>query len=342
MTLATEGDVKDNSKSLDNNSDNDSSNDSDEDFYAHLVKSIRSDTGLEIGVQIHWPTLANALELSTILPETSLAPIFHGTQWAGTRVWQASIVALQYLLSLQSSGDDGGGTMIQEHHDNDELQSSECSPQTPFINSKSRILELGAGLAVPSMILRALRQCDALVTDYGSLFSQLQANIRQNETLLHLSPSKSNNNMDDHDKETNATNDDSSTGETTDCNISSTIQAWALDWSKQGVQSLLADLATASNKPVHFDVIFNCDCLFEPLYGSSENLVECQLALLQEFPNAYMLTVCERRNHDGIYKYLKALQESPVVQRVEQVFPKSFEYPKEVELYRIYGTANDS
>ena len=52
----------------------------DQDEYPHLFQSVRSPTGLEIGVRVTWPDV-QPLELSTCLPEQEIAPMFHGTQW---------------------------------------------------------------------------------------------------------------------------------------------------------------------------------------------------------------------------------------------------------------------
>ena len=53
----------------------------DQDDYPHLFQSVRSQTGLEIGVCVTWPGVGQALELSTCLPAEEIAPMFHGTQW---------------------------------------------------------------------------------------------------------------------------------------------------------------------------------------------------------------------------------------------------------------------
>ena len=303
--------------------ENDDSEKEEDDPYSHLIQSIRSDTGLEIAVQVTWPNLPEPpLVLSTCLPEDSIAPIFHGTQWAGTRVWQASVVALEYLLSLTVDHDSG---VLIEQHNHDALTSSSTRP---LINSDTRLLELGAGLAVPSLLLKALRDASVVITDIGSLVSQLQANIAANRTLLLRGRTK-----DDEDEP----------ADTSSSNKSSSIQACALDWSRKGVHDLLEQLSSSkggsgsNNESLHLDVILNCDCLFEPLYGPSDNLVECQEALLEAFPNCFMLTVCERRNQDGIEKYMQALADSSIVRRVEQIRPTTFQYPCEVELYRLYG-----
>lgn len=65
----------------DDNDDDEYNLRDDEDEYSHLVQSMRSPTGLEIGVRITWPGVDKPIELSTCLPSQEIAPMFHGTQW---------------------------------------------------------------------------------------------------------------------------------------------------------------------------------------------------------------------------------------------------------------------
>jgi hypothetical protein len=116
-------------------------------------RSIRSGTGLEIGISVSWPginDISHRWELSTCLSSDCIAPLFHGTQWAGTRVWRAAVVALEYLLS-------------------DEAELS--------VGSDHAVLELGCGLGVPGMVLHALRNCTVVLTDMGDLIPTVKQNI---------------------------------------------------------------------------------------------------------------------------------------------------------------------
>jgi hypothetical protein len=213
--------------------------------------------------------------------------MFSGTQWAGTRVWRAAIVALQYVLA-------------QKHLQKKDIINNDNS-STHFWTEKSSILELGCGLGVPGMIMHALTKCHVVLTDKDTLIEQLRSNLDANFGRDSL-----------------------------DQRI---IQAHTLDWSTEGVDELLETTGFVQG----FDVVLNCDCIFEPLYGDSwKKLVECQEALLRVNPRTYVLTSVERRRFDGIEKYLQALQSSSVVKRVEQLHP-DFDAPHEVELYRLYG-----
>jgi predicted nicotinamide N-methyase len=256
----------------------------DDDLYDAYFQSIRSPTGLEIGVKVTWPSLMNIdqaeppMELSTCLPEDEIAPMFHGTQWAGTRVWRAAIVALQYL---------------------EQQNNSSSSNDRKIIHAESTVLELGCGLGVPGILLHKLFDCKVVLTDMDTLVAQLRQNLVQN----------------------GLTNDQK-------------IQAQPLDWSVKGLEELFQ--ATQLQK---FDIVLNCDCIYEPLYGDSwKMLLKVQEALLNANPETYMLTSVERRKFDCIDLYLQGLEDSSVVSRVERL-SIDFEHPPEVQLYRIYGVS---
>lgn len=239
-----------------------------------MVESIRTDTGLEIGCRVQWETTVPVtLELSTILPSTSLAPMFDGTQWAGTRLWRAAILAIRYL----------------ELHAGELFKSPSGEQRT--------LLELGCGLGVPGMILHSITGCPTVLTDKDDLLEQLQTNIKSN--------------FDEKQK----------------------IYARNLDWT-EGIDHLLHSLPGISR----FDVVLNCDCIYEPLYGESwKPLLKCQEDLLRLNPAAVMITSCERRIADGVDLYLEAANANPVIQRVERINTQGIDCPEAIELYRFYG-----
>lgn len=265
--------------------------------YNDRFHSIRSGTGLEVGILVTWPGTTEPTartdndghgaessrhqqgwELSTCLSSDCIAPLFHGTQWAGTRVWRAAVVALEYLLSEEAE------FVIQPHH---------------------TLLELGCGLGVPGMVLHALRKCPTILTDMGDLIPTVQENLRR------------------------AFPDSVVDQEGTDNQTGGTIEARELDWSVAGVNRLRNETGVSM-----FDVVLNCDCIFEPLYGDSWTyLLQCQLVLLEMNPSAYVLTSVERRKYDGIDKYLQAAKDAGLVPL--PVYPQSIVYPPQVELYRL-------
>jgi predicted nicotinamide N-methyase len=256
----------------------------DDDRYDAFFQSIRSPTGLEIGVKVAWPSVlhkdpaAPPMELSTCLPEDEIAPMFHGTQWAGTRVWRASIVALQYM---------------------EQQNNKASSSATKIVRPETTLLELGCGLGVPGILLHKLFDCNVVLTDMDVLVEQLRQNLVTNG-LTNTSERK--------------------------------IQAQPLDWSVKGLEELFK--ATELQK---FDVVLNCDCIYEPLYGDSwKMLLKVQEELLKANPATYMLTSVERRKFDNIELYLQGLEDSSIVSRVERIVV-DFDAPPEVELYRLYG-----
>jgi Lysine methyltransferase len=110
------------------------------------------------------------------------------------------------------------------------------------------------------------------------------------------------------------------------------IRACELDWSRQGVSRLMADSPSTN----FFDVVLNCDCVYEPLYGQSwKLLVEAMDELLRINPATIMITSLERRKADGVDKFLEALKQSDHVSKVDRLDFESG-YP-EVQIYRIHG-----
>jgi hypothetical protein len=302
----------------------------DDPYHGSLHHSIHNDYGLEIGVRITWPGISTEIELSACLPESELAPMFDGTQWAGTRVWTASMVGTQYLLALTAE------------------------TSLPFHQPMS-LLELGCGLGVPGMIWhlfqRQQQQIDSLVvlTDMPSLLPQLQRNLDHNQLLW---PDQ-------------VWDSEADLKGSRHC-----IRAESLEWSAQGIYALNEKMAAICGlsgdrrqqlERFPWDIVVCCDCIFEPLYGTAawQQLLACQLILLQQNPRTIMITVVERRNHDGINRYLQQVHkyvtrgdgdstalgshedEQAVISRVEKVDLTQFSLnpkpPAEIEIYRIHG-----
>ena len=218
------------------------------------------------------------LELSTVLQEGSIAPLFDGTQWAGTRVWKAAVLGLEYLLRerrLCRNGVGGGSSS----------------------SSSSSLLELGCGLGVPGMVWKRVLDAErgsggttgrVVLTDRDSLLSQLRSNVESNFP------------------------DDPS------------IEARALDWSREGIRSLLEterektattkasddddDGGDETDRPV-FDVCLNCDCVYEPLYGRDawESLADVLSEVASRSPNTLLVTALERRNGDNAEGFFERL-----------------------------------
>lgn len=289
----------------------DDDEDDDDSRYGEYFTSIRTTTGLEVGYKVTWPG-SKELTISTCFTEQSIAPLFNGTQWAGTRIWRASIVALEYLLHISSTSSESQQLDVSDLNVNGN-SNIRCGMH---LDENKTILELGCGLGVPGMILHAMRGCNVVLTDMDDLVEQIRKNLKQN---FHCSRVYEQQICEDCFDVNN--------------HESNSIQALALDWSSHGVRELLFQ----SNFKDGFDVVLNCDCIFEPLYGASwKYLLQCQEELLRVRPTAVVITSVERRRLDGIEKYLDAASQSPVISRVEKI-DISFDHPVEIEMYQFHG-----
>jgi len=283
--------------------DDDDSNSCDSDSsdgdYPSWVRSIRSKTGLETGVEIEFPgcTAPSILKLTTCMQEADISPMFSGTQWAGTRVWRSSIVAIQYILQEF-------GTTFVDNQRKTAVTKTKSSTTTSLV-------ELGCGLGVPGMIVHAMLGWNVVLTDKDPLPKQLEVNCKSNfpvdygQSILAHELDWSREGVQELVNRNYFSNSNTTT-------------------------------ATATAKK-GFDVCINCDCVYEPLYGLSwKLLVETMDELLRINPKTVVMTCLERRKSDGVDNFLEALRESQHISSVERIVFDKNNFP-EVHLYRIYG-----
>jgi len=242
------------------------------------LRSIRNRDDLEEAVTFTYPGLERTIRLSTLLEPDDLAPLFAGAQWAGTRVWRAAIRAAHYLATTYPPNYSNNGS------------SNEGTKMT------TSLLELGCGLGVPGMIYHALGG-SVVLTDQEEVMSQLEKNVEMNFTESYTSCTHHDNDYESNDTENTSKND----------RQKATIQALPLNWSRPSLHKLLSQ-TTCTSPTNGFDIVLNCDCIYEPLYGKSwmylaEVIDEC----LKINPKCVVLTSVERRNGDGVDKFLKRL-----------------------------------
>lgn len=128
------------------------------------------------------------------------------------------------------------------------------------------------------------------------------------------------------------------------------IDAQPLNWSREGyrklVQSIKATTATdtlPTSKddtiiPTGFDILLNCDCIFEPLYGKSwELLVEVIDECLKLNPKCIVLTSVERRSGDGVDLFVNKLRDAYYCTFVSSVELISVDEGRNLELYLARG-----
>ena len=55
-----------------------------------------------------------------------------------------------------------------------------------------------------------------------------------------------------------------------------------------------------------FDIVLNCDCIYEPLYGRKawEDLADLLVVVAKRSPRTLIVTSVERRNHDGLDNFM--------------------------------------
>mmetsp|Transcript_21582 Transcript_21582/g.31924 ORF Transcript_21582/g.31924 Transcript_21582/m.31924 type:complete len:265 (+) Transcript_21582:104-898(+) len=93
---------------------------------------------------------------------------------------------------------------------------------------------------------------------------------------------------------------------------STDIHALPLSWSQE-IHPL--------HEETDFDILINCDCVYEPLYGESWKLLVHELNhVLEKNPKVVVLISVERRNADGIDSFLSELESSPQIKQVERVW----------------------
>ena len=155
------------------------------------------------------------------------------------------------------------------------------------------------------MILHLLG-CHVVLTDQPDILSQLEKNVAFN--FGHV--------------------DDNNDGRK-----KSRIQAMPLSWSRDNTNQLLIELG---RETTGFDIVINCDCVFEPLYGQSWHLLNETIdELLRVNPSCLVLSSMERRGAaDGIDKFLDEMQTLNHVGSVEKVWA---EEARNIEIYVTRG-----
>ncbi|KAL7534643.1 hypothetical protein ACHAXR_006009 [Thalassiosira sp. AJA248-18] len=244
--------------------------------------------------------------VSTLLEEVDLAPLFDGSRWAGTRLWGAAVRCIQYIAG---------------HLPN----SSDASPVDHGIklptsgDGRVTMLELGCGLGVPGMIFHLLGG-DVVLTDQIEILSQLENNVQKNFPHTALSSTSS---------------DKASSPQESATTQHNTIRAMPLSWSRTDINSLLQQMHCSSTG---FDIVINCDCVYEPLYGKSWHLLNETIdELLKVNPQCVVISSMERRQADGIDNFLEEMRKMDHVGSVEKVW---LEEGRKIEIYVTRGINN--
>jgi predicted nicotinamide N-methyase len=239
--------------------------------------------------------------ISTLLEEDDLAPLFGGCQWAGTRLWGAAVRAIQFLA----------GNLEIDGSNNDSVANLKPRSSGDNKDNNTTLLELGCGLGVPGMIFHLLGS-NVVLTDQEDILTQLEKNVRENFPSTSIS------------------NESSSSDATAAQHY---IRAMPLSWSRTGVHSLLEQLQLST---AGFDIVLNCDCVFEPLYGKSWHLLNETIdELLRVNQKCVVVSSMERRGPaDGIDLFIKEMKEMEYVGSVEKVY---YDEKRNIEIYVTRG-----
>lgn len=170
------------------------------------------------------------------------------------------------------------------------------------------LCELGCGLGVPGMIWHQLGY-DAVLTDQESIMTQMVENVKSN--------------FPDSWAEEGDGKEDIGAGK---------IFAKPLSWSREGLHTLLESSGFSEG----YDIVLNCDCVYEPLYGKSWVLLadvidEC----LKINPKCIIVTSVERRTADGIDDFVERMRKSDHVGKVEKILEDE---GRDLELYITTST----
>lgn len=266
-------------------------------------KSIRDGNGLESAVTLVWPTPHN-MKNDTSDERINITDPFD--------------LHLTTLLNPENiaplfSGAEWAGTRVW--HAAIRLMEYLQENYLKELKNGSTVLELGCGLGLPGMVSCNLG-ADVVLTDQENILSQIEENIQRNFC----------------DQQESTQN--------------KTIQAKELFWSREGVRNLCKDLASSSNNNEGksdsckflsgFDFVINGDCVFEPLYGESwKYLVDAIDELLLMNPKCVVLSSVERRQFDGVDKFIEALEQSQNIFETKMVF---FDEKNNIELYLSKGS----
>ena len=195
---------------------------------------------------------------------------------------------------------------------NGRLPGTEDRIQTTEKDGKAiSLLELGCGLGVPGMIFHLLG-CNVVLTDQIEILSQLEKNVLDNFP-----------NAEEEKKD--------------ETKQSTTIKAKPLSWSRTDVNSLLDDLGKSATG---FDIVVNCDCVYEPLYGKSWHLLNETIdELLKVNPQTLVVSSMERRAADGIDLFIEEMENMEHVGSVEKVWSDD---QTKIEIYITRGIVSST
>ncbi len=264
-------------------------------------KSHRNNTGLEEAISVTYPLPESAVSPGTLLLSTLLEEDDIVPLFDGAG-WAGTRVWAAAIWGIKY--------LIEEYGE--------------LINKEGKnmsMCELGCGLGVPGMVWHQMGQ-DAILTDQESIMHQMVENVKSNFGSTFAE--------DPHCRQ------EGDIGEEDDKQPVGKIFAKPLSWSREGFHTLLRSTGYSAG----YDIVLNCDCVYEPLYGKSwELLVEVIDECLKVNPKCIVVTSVERRTADGIDQFVQRMRESEHVGQVERIMRDD---DKDLELYITKGISKSS
>jgi len=272
------------------------SNDTLQDFIQ--FKSHRNSTGLEEAISVTYPLPDNAALPGTLLLSTLLEEDDIVPLFDGAG-WAGTRVWAAAIWGIKY--------LIEEYGE-------QINKGEKYMNMS--MCELGCGLGVPGMVWHQMGH-DAILTDQESIMHQMVENVKSNFANTFTEGSSFRQGVDIDEK-----GDNQPVGK---------IFAEPLSWSREGFHTLLQ----STGYPSGYDIVLNCDCVYEPLYGKSwELLVEVIDECLKVNPKCIVVTSVERRTADGIDQFVERMGESEHVGQVDRIMRDD---DKDLELYITKG-----
>ena len=249
------------------------------------------------------------LFVETIMEETELAPLFDGEVWAGSMIWHAALHAVEYIYE-QSIYDfiyNKTRTETESRKGNyREIESLEN------MHHSIDLIELGCGTGIPGLLC-SLLGFNVCLTEQANLIPLLEKNTIKNLPLLLSNQHVFSGGSANEAKELETSH------------ITIKEFTWDADKAYELVEERIKNDKknnldpTKNNRSGTFDLILCCDCVYEPLYGTSYlEMLKC-ISILGDDQTVILISV-ERRDKDGIENFIN---ETSTYGRIECVARKN-------------------
>ena len=271
-----------------------------------------------------------ALYIETVMEEKELAPLFDGEVWAGSMIWHAALHAVDYIYEQKIYEHININRKNRRKQENDNSEDDD-------IDLSINLIELGCGTGIPGLLC-SLMGFNVCLTEQPNLIPLLIKNVNKNLDVLQtqkqqqqqqqrVQKQQQHQDKEQRNKQSKGevvTHENAIDMKEELSNIDNQISIKELIWDEETAERLVEERKTNSDHMADksngtFDVILCCDCVYEPLYGTSYlEMLRC-ISILGDHETLVYISV-ERRDKDGIQNFLK---EASALGRVECVAQKN-------------------